>query len=76
MTAVKLRQMGVRPGVADFILLTSTMLPLAVELKTLEGRQSEAQKGFQAAWEANGGTYVIVRTPQEIENLIFRFGLD
>ena len=74
-TAAKLRQMGVRPGVADFILLRLG-LPLAVEIKTLTGRQSEDQKGFQATWEAAGGTYVIVRTPLEIDGLIFKFALD
>jgi elongation factor P hydroxylase len=75
-TGAKLKLMGVRPGVADFILLTSTALALAVELKTLKGRQSEDQKGFQAAWEDNGGVYVIVRTPAEIDGLVFKFSLD
>jgi len=74
-TAAKLKKMGVRPGVADFIMLLTSGRALAVELKTLKGRQSEDQQGFQASWEANGGAYVIVRTPFEIEGLIFRFGL-
>ena len=75
-TAAKLKQMGVRPGVADFILLTSTGMPLAVEIKKLTGRQAENQKGFQAAWENCGGAYVIVKTPEEIDGLIFKFRLD
>lgn len=74
-TAAKLKKMGVRSGVADFILLCRGR-PIAVELKTTTGRQSGNQKGFQAAWEAAGGVYVIVRTPEEIDGLIFRLLLD
>jgi len=74
-TAAKLKKMGVRSGVADFILLCRGLL-IAVELKTTTGRQSENQKGFQAVWEAAGGVYVVVRTPEEIDGLIFRFLLD
>lgn len=74
-TAAKLRQMGVRPGVADFILLCRGQ-SIAVEIKTLTGVQSGYQIGFQTAWEAQGGVYVIVRTPEEIDGLIFKFGLD
>lgn len=37
-------------------------IPLAVEVK-LEGTyQTPEQKAFQAAWEASGGLYVIVRS--------------
>ena len=69
--------MGVRPGVADIIILTSTSLPIAVELKIPKGgRQSDNQKGFQAVWEAAGGIYLIVRTPEEVDGLVFKFGLD
>ena len=74
-TAAKLKKMGVRPGVADFILLCRG-LPIAIELKTTVGRQSENQKGFQAAWEAAGGVYVVARTPEEIDGLVLRFLLE
>ena len=76
-TAARLRQMGVRPGVADLILLTATMLSLAIELKIPKGgRQSDSQKGFQAAWEANGGIYKIARTPEEFDFLVALYELD
>jgi hypothetical protein len=74
-TAEKLKRFGVRAGVADFILYCRG-LALAVELKKRKGRQSDDQEGFQAAWEANGGTYVICRTTTEIEGLRFKFQLD
>jgi hypothetical protein len=75
-TAARLRKMGVRRGVADFILLCRG-LAIAVELKTRKkGRQSDDQEGFEIRWTENGGVYVLVRTPSQIEGLIFRFGLD
>jgi hypothetical protein len=73
-TAAKLKKMGVRPGVADLVFFNKE-LRLAAEIKTLDGVQSKNQKSFQAAWEAQGGVYVIVRTPLEIDGLIFKFGL-
>ena len=74
-TAGVLRLMGVRPGVADFILLADGVA-IAAEVKDGDrGRQDVDQKGFQAAWEANGGVYVVIRTPADVDGLIFEFGL-
>ena len=74
-TAGLLRQMGVRPGVADFILLSEGRA-IAAEVKDADrGRQSKDQKGFQAAWEAQGGVYVEIRSAAEVEAFIFGFGL-
>ena len=42
-------------------------LAVAVEGKTEHGRQSDAQKEFQAMWEASGGIYTIARTWEELE---------
>lgn len=70
-----LRQMGVRPGVADFIIL-SRGRAIAAEVKDEAGRQSKDQKGFMALWIKNGGIYEIVKSAFEIEMLIFRFQLD
>lgn len=75
-TAALLRQMGVRRGVADFILLCRGRA-IAVEVKYEdEGSQSLDQEGFQAAWERAGGLYLIVRNPHEIEGLVFKLLLD
>lgn len=35
--------------------------PIAAEFKSALGRQRPEQKAWQAAWEAIGGTYVLVR---------------
>jgi hypothetical protein len=75
-TAARLKQMGVRSGVADIIVL-HRKLPLALELKIPKtGRQSDNQKGFQTFWEANGGIYRIARTPDEVKAFISEFKLD
>jgi hypothetical protein len=58
--AIRLKALGVRPGVADFILLIHGVA-VAIELKNAAGIQSKDQKGFQTAWEANGGLYRIAR---------------
>ena len=74
--AATLRQMGVRPGVADFIILSHGRA-IAAEVKDEEsGRQSEDQKGFQRVWEANGGVYEIVKSAFDVDSIIFRYGLN
>lgn len=40
-------------------------IPVAVEDKTLTGRQGKAQERFQAAWERAGGLYVLARSAAE-----------
>lgn len=58
---------GVTAGVADMILL----IPrhgygcLCIEFKTKEGCQSESQKLWQAAVEAQGNKYIVVRSVDE-----------
>ena len=39
--------------------------PVAVELKTVSGRQRVTQGNFQTAWEKAGGIYVVARSPLE-----------
>lgn len=59
---------GVEAGVADMILLLPSPLgyhALCLEFKTAKGRQSDNQKIFQEAAEANGYKYVIVRSIEE-----------
>lgn len=68
-TAMKLKRMGVVPGVADFLMFVSGK-NIAIELKDKGGKQSEAQKFFQRGWEALGGVYVIVRSLIEFQNTV------
>lgn len=59
-----LKEEGLVNGVADMILLKPNKFYgyLCIENKTPKGRQSEEQKQFQEAVEANGGKYVICRS--------------
>lgn len=53
------------PGIPDR-LVTGHGLNVWVEVKRYRGRQSNAQRAFQAAVEANGGTYLLVRSEADV----------
>ncbi len=65
-TAAKLKAMGVEAGAADFHLTLPGGQTGWVELKAL-GRQSAAQKAFQAAETGTGARYAIVRSLDDLE---------
>lgn len=75
-TGAKLKAEGVTAGVADLILLHPSGFghyALLIEMKTEEGRQSMAQKRWQANIEESGEgiyKYKVVRTLEEFQNLI------
>ena len=73
-TARKLKEMGVRPGVADFLLFRRDYR-IALELKTPAGRLSDDQKGFRAKWIDNGGNYEVARSLDEVRAVIARYDL-
>ncbi|MDR1556220.1 MAG: VRR-NUC domain-containing protein [Tannerellaceae bacterium] len=62
--AANLKRQGVKAGVADVILLMpgSGYGSLAIEFKTITGRQSPAQIEFQKQAEKAGNKYVICRS--------------
>lgn len=68
-TARKLKDMGVRPGVADFLVF-SAEVSLALELKTPRGVLSENQKGFRDAWRDQGRAYEIARNLDEVRAIL------
>ena len=43
---------------------------IAPEFKTATGRQAEAQKLWQAAFEARGGVYRLIRSPEEMVQFV------
>lgn len=65
--AAKFKQMGVRAGFPDLILLEANRYyPLmGIELKTTKGRQSDHQKAYQQEFERHGYKYIIVRSLDE-----------
>lgn len=67
--AMKLKRMGVVPGVADFLMF----IPghgIAIELKEDGGRQSDPQKLFQKRWEHCGFRYYIARSLEEFQEIV------
>lgn len=73
-TGARLKDEGVTAGVADLILLVPAFVEskedktgykmahgLAIEMKTPKGRRSPEQRAWQAAIEAQGYKYAIVR---------------
>ena len=45
---------------------------IAPEFKTLTGRQRQTQIDFQTAFEARGGIYELIRSPQQMADLVDR----
>ena len=59
-TAMKLKRMGVIPGVADFLCFKGPRR-VALELKNATGRMSKAQQAFQRQWMQEGGEYYLIK---------------
>jgi hypothetical protein len=61
------------PGMADIIgLLRPSGRFLAIEVKTLTGRQSDQQRAFQRMVEAAGGIYILARSVDEAVEAVLR----
>jgi hypothetical protein len=73
-TAMKLKRMGVIPGVADFLMFTSGY-NIAIELKDKGGAQSPGQKRFQMNWEKLGHEYEIVRSLEEFQDIVHTYAM-
>jgi hypothetical protein len=67
--AVINQSMGVVPGVADMMYLSDTGL-IAIEFKTITGRQSPVQKQWQETIEAAGYRYYIVRSFEQFKETL------
>ena len=70
--ASKFKQMGVRAGFPDLILLIpNRFYPFCgIELKAKTGRQSENQKAYQKEFESIGAKYVVVRSLDEFIKVV------
>lgn len=69
-TGAKLKRMGVRPGVEDLQFLYQGRL-YALEIKARGGAQDDDQKARQAAVEAQGGCYAVVRSIPEAGDFLY-----
>lgn len=58
--------MGAKAGTSDKVLCVPGGLFAALELKSAAGKQTEAQKAYQARVEALGATYILARSVAEL----------
>ena len=68
-TAMHFKRMGVRPGVADWLVFPPDRA-VAIENKDDEGDQDANQERFQRQWEAAGNAYYVVRTLAEFQAIV------
>ena len=61
----RLKDEGVKPGVSDLMILWQGRL-ICLEVKTEKGRQSKAQKEWEAEVTASGGLYRVVRSTDDV----------
>jgi hypothetical protein len=50
-------------------------IPIAIELKVGNAKQSDDQILWQARWEAQGGVYIVIRDSQEMPSAFRALGL-
>jgi hypothetical protein len=62
---MQLVSMGLRAGAADLVVVLLGRV-VFVEIKAEDGKQSDAQKRFQARVESLGHQYVIVKSPEKM----------
>lgn len=74
--AARLKRLGQRPGVPDFIVLSPTLKNpfCALELKSAKGRLSPAQTDFAFAVKCLGCRYEIARSIEEATDWLTEFG--
>jgi hypothetical protein len=65
----RLKRMGLRPGVADIVIIRKGRAYF-LELKTLDGVQSERQQAFQADCYYVGAEYEIAHSFEEAQAIV------
>lgn len=68
--AAKFKATGLKPGVADIIILMPEAKTIFVEFKTDTGVQSDVQKDFEAVVKDLGFEYHIIRSFEQFKELI------
>jgi len=64
-----LKGMGLVKGVSDLQWMHRGTF-YAIEMKTLTGKQKEAQEQYQSAIESQGGVYVVLRSFDEFRTFV------
>jgi len=69
-THMHFKRMGVKAGVADWLVFPRNGRKIAIELKDDEGEQTADQEQFQKHWETTGGMYFVCRTLEEFQGTV------
>lgn len=70
------KAIGRQPGVADnCLLLPNGQGPVFLEFKTGSGKQSEAQKKWEAICKSAGYKYYVIRSLNDFKSLCLQLGL-
>lgn len=73
--ARRLLEMGLLPGVSDLVILLRGGRSIYAEVKTKDGRQSPPQRDFQTNLAALGHRYVVLRSVDDLTELLVQEGL-
>lgn len=66
----QLKAMGLKPGIADFLVRGPRLPVLWIEMKTDTGRQSIPQKHFEIDMTSLGDQYALCRSVQAVQHVI------
>ncbi len=72
-TGAFFKRMGMRPGAADFLIVVKGQAHW-LELKAAKGRQSPAQRDFEADAVKSGSPYVVCRSPEAVNTILDMWG--
>jgi hypothetical protein len=70
----KLKQEGVKSGVADLVFLWKGRM-ICIEMKNKKGYQFKEQKEFEQAVILAGGVYTVCRSVKEVEDFLDTLGI-
>ena len=56
-------------GLADLTIIKDSRV-IMLEVKTPKGKQSDGQIEFEKSWKEKGGEYYVVRSVEEVEQII------
>ena len=73
--AKKLKDMGVKPGVADIAMILPDGRAAFIELKVGKNRQTDTQIAFQADCERLNAPYAVCRSIEDVDRTLRSWGV-
>lgn len=73
--AVRLRALGLRPGVSDLVVMRRDGVACFLELKTPKGRLSPAQDNFRILCQSRGWPWGVARSVEQAVDLCKTWGV-